>query len=279
MKQLVMKLKIFVPVLLIILVANACKKSSAPANKVKSASITLKATSVKPAYKNTAAGAGISFPVKNGTLEISSAWVNFGNVNLQENTGNDGEGQYNGGSTSTSDNESSSQTADSSNIVLPGPYALNVATDTITLSQVQVFPGTFKKVDLTFMVKNDTVFKGNSIVIKGQFKATSGATFPFMLESKFAKQIELKLAKGITVSANSKVSIAIVFSLNKWLSTIDLTQAVQTNGVILIDTTHNQAILNTFESALSGANQGIELNEEHGTSVADSSSSSDSSSD
>ena len=266
MKNLIIKLKFPVLVLFIILGANACKKSGVPANKVKSASITLKATSVRPAYKSTTVSTGISFPIKSGTLEISSAWINFGNVNLQENTGNDGEGQFNGGSTSTSGNESSTQTSDSSNVILPGPYALNIATDTITLSQVQVFPGTFKKVDLTFMVKNDTGFKGNSIVIKGQFKPTIGATLPFILESKFAKQIELKLTNGITVSANSKVSIAIVFSLNKWLGTIDLTQAVQTSGMILIDNTHNQGTLKTFESVLSSANQGVELNEEHGTS-------------
>lgn len=278
MKNLIIKLKFPVLVLFIILGANACKKSSVPANKVKSASITLKATSVRPTYKSTTVSTGISFPIKSGTLEISSAWVNFGNVNLQENTGNDGEGQFNGGSTSTSGNESSTQTSDSSNVILPGPYALNIATDTITLSQVQVFPGTFKKVDLTFMVKNDTGFKGNSIVIKGQFKPTTGATLPFILESKFAKQIELKLTNGITVSANSKVSIAIVFSLNKWLGTIDLTQAVQTSGIILIDNTHNQGTLKTFESALSSSNQGMELNEEHGTSTA-ADSSSDSSSD
>lgn len=261
MKKLVISLKIVLPAVALIFLVSACNKSSStPPARVKSATVTFKATAKKTAYKSTSAMKGISIPVKGGALGLKEAWINFGHVDIQENTGNDG--QYTGNTGGVDTPSSTTETKDSADIYLPGPYAFNVLSDTITLSNVKVFPGTFKKVNLTFMVKNGSVFNGHSIVIKGSFTPTGGTVVQVELQSKFAQQVELKLAKGITVTANSKVSLSIVFNLNKWLNAIDLTKATKTSGKILIDATHNQGMLKNFEAALS--NQGMEINEDHG---------------
>lgn len=256
MKKIVTSLKIVIPAVALIFFVSSCKKNSTSLPGVKSATVVFKAAAKSTAYKSTKTT--VTIPVKGGNMDLSSAWINFGKVNIQENTGHDGQSTSEG-----TDSESTTETKDSTEIYLPGPYAFNILSDTITLSNVQVYPGTFKKVDLTFIPKTDSVFNGNSIVIKGQFTPTGGVAIPIVLKSKYAHQVELKLAKGITVTANSKVSLAIVFNLNKWLTSIDLTSATQTSGSILIDGTHNYKLLQAFEGALS--NQGMDLNEEHGS--------------
>ena len=263
MKKIGKYLKIMLPVAILMIFVSACQKNAATTSpKVKSASVTLKAAVHKTGYKSTASLQGITFPVKGGKLLLSSAMVSFGHVNIQENTGNDG--QYTGGSTAGGpDNESSKETSDSGNIVIPGPFAYNMSSDTATLGNVKLYPGTFKKVDLTFIPNNSTAFQGNSIVIKGTFQPTTGTAVPFVLQSKFAGQIELKLAKTITVSANSTVSVAIVFNFNNWMGTLNFGTAAITNGTILIDATHNALLLSNFKAALN--QHGADLNEEHGS--------------
>lgn len=261
MKMLVKFLKVVLPVAGIMIYVSACQKNTAP--KVKSATVIFKAAAKKVNNKSTASLSGLSFSVKGGTLTLSSANVSFGNVNIQENTGNDGQGQYTGGSTAEgSDNESSKDSTDLGDIVLPGPFTYDMSTDTATLGKVQLYPGTFKKVDLTFMPNNNNLFAGNSIVIKGTFTPNAGISVPFTLQSKFAGQVELKLTKAITVSTNSKVSVAIVFDFSKWMGNLDFGTATQTAGTILINANHNTGLLSNFKTALS--QQGADLNEEHG---------------
>ncbi len=264
MKKIVKYLKFILPAAAILIFVSSCKKNIATTKLVKSATITLKAAVQKTYYKSIVSLKGITIPVKGGTLALSSAHVSFGNINIQENTGNDG--QYTGGSTAGGpDNESSKEMSDSGDIVLPGPFAYNMSTDTAILGKVKLYPGTFKKVDLTFMPNSNTVFQGNSIVIKGTFTPVSGSSVPFVLQSKFAGQIELNLTKTITVSANSTVSVAIVFDFSKWMGNLDFGTASQTAGTILIDATHNPKLSGNFEAALS--QHGADLNEEHGTST------------
>jgi len=255
MKKIMKYLKIMLPAAILMIFVSACQKNTANTTspKVKSAAVTLKAAVHKTGYKSTATLKGITFPVKGGKLVLSSALVSFGNVNIQENTGHDG--QYTGGS--------SKETSDSGNIVIPGPFAYNMSSDTAILGNVKLYPGTFKKVDLTFIPNNSTAFQGNSIVMKGTFQPATGAAVPFVLQSKFAGQIELKLAKTITVSANSTVSVAIVFNFNNWMGTLDFAAAAKTSGTILIDATHNAALLGNFKAALT--QHGADLNEEHGS--------------
>ena len=262
MKKFVKYLKIMLPVAILMIFVSACKKNAATIKpKVKSASVTLKAAVHKTGYKSTASLKGITFPIKGGTLVLSSAEISFGNVNIQENTGYDG--QYSGGSSAGGpDNGSSKETSDSGDIVIPGPFAYNMSSDTATLGNVKLYPGTFKKVDLTFIPNNSTAFQGNSIVIKGIFKSATGTATPFVLQSKFAGQIELNLTKTITVSANSNVSVAIVFDFSKWMKSLDFGTAIQTAGTILIDANHNTKLAGNFEAALS--QQGADLNEQHG---------------
>jgi hypothetical protein len=259
MKRLVKYLKVILPVAGIMILVSACQKNSA--TKIKSVTATFKAAAQKTSSKSTLNMNNLIIPVKGGSLNLSSALLNFGNVTIQENSGNDG--QNTGGSTADGkDNETSKDKSDSGDIVLAGPFTYNLSSDTVTLGQVQLYPGTFKKVDLSFILNNDTNFQGNSIVLKGTFTPGSGTAIPFILKSKFAGQIELNLTKAITVSANSKVSIAIVFDFSKWMTNLDFGTATQTAGTIIIDVNHNTVLSNSFESALS--QQGAELDEEHG---------------
>jgi len=160
------------------------------------------------------------------------------------------------------DNETGKESADSSDVVLPGPFTYQLSSDTVTLGKVQFYPGTFKKVDLTFIPNNNTLFAGNSIVIKGTFTPNAGISVPFTLQSKFTGQVELKLTKAITVSTNSNVTAAVVFDFSKWMGNMDFATATQTAGNILIDANHNTGLLSNFKTALS--QQGADLNEEHG---------------
>ena len=246
----------------LLLVMNACNKSST--QKVKSSSLTMKAITHLT-------GTGLaSIPVTGGVLDISSAFVNIVNLSIEENSGNDVQnqsGSQNEGGDSGIDNDSINEggegidndsinegggEADSSNVFLTGPYALDITTGQAAIAQVSIYPGTFKKVNFLFQTSTATEFYGNSIVIKGLYTPTSGSPVPFTIESVYSKHVQLPIANGgITVTANSQVSIAIVFDINAWLSNLDYANALIANGKILINSTNNSSLLSAFETNLS----------------------------
>lgn len=225
----------------------ACTPGGVAPNK--SSNLVMKATGIPTSTATSGRIASV-----NG-ISLTSAMVNIATLRIEENSGNDvqqgGTNNSNDGKDSN-DGTSGSEGSEQEDILLPGPYAMNINDGVATLDQISVYPGTFKKVNFDFQVNSDTPFNGNSISIEGNFTAQDGTIIPFAIKSKFSKQIQLPLANGgITVASNSTAAITIVFDINSWLNGIDFSSAVSTNGVVIIDDNNNQSFLNTFEDNLS----------------------------
>ncbi len=217
---------------------TSCKKDNAG---VKSVLLT-----VKTAVAKTATSTGLEIPLLNGSLSVASANVNIANVKIEENSGE--ENQQGENNTGGNDNEGNSSEADSGDIALPGPFALEISAGTSSLGQVNVYPGTFKKVNFEFLTSTNDPFNGNTIVISGNYLKADGTTIPFLLQSNFAEQVQLLIANGgIVAVANSTQNILIQFDLNAWLN-IDFASAQVTNNQILIDASNNNGLLNAFNT-------------------------------
>ena len=160
-------------------------------------------------------------------LNITSAVINISNLHIKEDSGND-------------------------DVILQGPYTKEINNGIVSFDQVDLFPGTYKKVDLTFKTSESTIFNGHSIIINGYYLPAGGSTIPFTLISDFTKQIQLPLVNnGVTVSENNMVSISIIFDANVWLSVLDFADANIINEEIAIDNNNNTFLLNAFEANLS----------------------------
>ena len=160
-------------------------------------------------------------------LNITSAFINISDLHIKEDSGND-------------------------DVILQGPHTIEISNGIATFEQVDMFTGTYKKVDLTFQTSDSTTLNGHSIIITGYCITAGGGTIPFTINSDFTKQIQLPLINdGVTVSENSTVSISIVFDANAWLSVLDFAGAHITNGIITIDNNNNISLLNAFEANLS----------------------------
>ena len=95
------------------------------------------------------------------------------------------------------------------------------------------------------------LFGGNSIIVNGTYHKSDGSVLPVILKSDFNKQIQLPLADGgITVTANSSVTVSIVLDIPSWLNSLDLSSAVVSNNEILIDKINNKELLQLFETNL-----------------------------
>jgi hypothetical protein len=227
---------------------NGCKKSTAPATK--SSVLTVKATSFK-------SGTSLApIPVTGGVLNLSTSIVNIGNMRIEENSGNDGEqvGENGGGGGNEGggENEGGGSESDSSDVYLTGPFGLDISSGLASIGQVNVYPGTFKKVNFSFQTSSVAGFDGNSIVITGQYANTSGVSIPFTIKSVYSQRIQSPIANGgVTVASNSSVDISIVFDLTAWLSNLDFANAQITNGSILINANTNVNLLTAFETKLS----------------------------
>jgi hypothetical protein len=128
---------------------------------------------------------------------------------------------------------------------------LDVIDGKLTIGQVSVYPGTFKKVDFTFLINNDVAFGGNSIIVSGSYQKTDGTVFHVILNSDFNQQVQLPLANGGTiVAANSTVALSIVLDIPAWINCLNLSSAVVSNNEILIDKTNNPDLLKLFEANL-----------------------------
>nr|HPR59238.1 hypothetical protein [Bacteroidales bacterium] len=164
------------------------------------------------------------------------------------------QGDYNDGgddSTTDTDNEADGEMDD---VILPGPYMLDVLNGSLSIDQVAVYPGTFKKVDFKFLLSDEAGFEGNSIVVKGSYQKPDGVAVPVTLRSDFSQQVQLPIANGgITVAANSTITLTIVLDIQTWINNIDLAGAILTNNEIIIDKTVNADLLTLFESNLASA--------------------------
>ncbi len=185
-------------------------------------------------------------PVTGGDLNIQTAMINVARFRIEENSGFDGEqqGEHNDGNKGGPDNEQDAQ-----DIIMTGPYSLDISNNEAFIDSVAVYPGTFRKVDITFAT---SPFNGKSIVITGKFTPTGSAAIPFELKSEFSKEIQTQIAgNGITVGSNTSVPIVVTFNLAEWFGNVNFQTAQMVNGAILIDNAHNTNLLSAFESNLS----------------------------
>ena len=224
---------------------TSCKKDNAG---VKSVLLTVKSTVAKKV-----SGTGLEIPLLNGSLSVTSASVNIANVKIEENSGDENQqGENNTGGNdkkgNSSDKKGSSSEADSGDIALPGPFALEISAGTSSLGQINMYPGTFRKVNFQFQTSTNNPFNGNTIVISGNYKKTDGTIIPFIMQSNFSEEVQLLIANGgIVAAANTSQNILIQFNLNEWLN-LDFAGAQVTNNQILINSANNISLLNAFNA-------------------------------
>lgn len=195
-------------------------------------------------------------PVTGGNLDIQSAMINIDQFKIEENSGFDVEQQsdHNDGDQGGVDNEAGGNDTngpDAADIVVTGPFALDISNGEMLIDSVAVYPGTFRKVDFTFTINTAPPFNGKAILLSGVFTPNTGAAIPFTLKSEFNKTIQSKIAgNGITVTNNATVPVKVIFDLASWFNTLDFSGAQLSNGEIIIDSTNNAALLTAFEANL-----------------------------
>jgi hypothetical protein len=229
-----------------ILLASGCAKDNAKTSKMTIGFSTIRSSILK------STGSKGSLSAVNG-FTLNSVKISIADLAIEENSGNDVEqqGDHNDGNGDNENNNKEDSNAENDDVSLPGPYVLNVIDGKITIDQVDVYPGTFKKVDFTFLINKEAGFGGNSIIVKGSYQKKDGTVLPVVLKSSFNQQVQLPLANGgVIVAANSTVSLTIVLDIPSWLNNIDLSSAFVSNNEILIDKTNNQELLKLFEANL-----------------------------
>lgn len=187
-----------------------------------------------------------------GEISLQTAVVEIQNLQIEENSGNDNQGDHQDGNKDDekdSGKEGSSKENDGGDIVLAGPYVLDITNGTASIDQVDAQPGTYKKVDFDIIAGTEN--GGNSIYLTGDYTSTAGVATPFTLTSNFEANMQLPLVNGITVNSGSTVSVSIVFDVAGWLSGVDFENATVTNGKIEISQTQNSTLYDTFISAVS----------------------------
>lgn len=232
-------------------IVSGCAKENS--NTSKSSTLALNLSTVKGAALNNAGTKGTTA----GAFTLSSSRISISGLVIEENSGNDVEQQGNhndGGNDGGKDMENNTAIeagVENSDVTLPGPYVLEVVNGTMSIDQVAVYPGTFKKVDFNFNISNEAAFGGNSIVIKGSYQKPDGTSVPVTLKSDFSRQVQLPVANGgITVTANSTITLTVVLDIQSWINNLDLSGAILTNNEIIIDKNVNADLLKLFEANL-----------------------------
>ncbi len=239
----------FIATLLIISIS--CKKSNtAPTSKLAVSISTVKNLVTTKGYSTTISG-----------IVLNSVKISIADLVIEENSGNDVEqqGNSNDGGGDNENNKKEGTGSEASDILLAGPFVLEVIDGNESIGDVDVFPGTFKKVDFTFLPDNGLEFSGNSLIIKCGYTDANGIVIPVTIKSAFDQKVQLPLANGgVTVASNNKVSLKIVLDIQTWINDINLSSALVTNGAILIDNTNNVELLKLFNTSLASK---IEVNE------------------
>ena len=234
MKQILQRM-LYLTILVTIVFMLSCSNSPVTASREKSSMILLKASS-----KQLSTSTPSEIPVPGGVLTVSSALLNIGEFEIEENSGFEHEGK-------NKDDE-----GESDEIVVKGPFAIDISSGEAFIDSVAVFPGTFKKVELEFALNTSSPFDGKSIVMQGDFNPTNGVAVPFTLKSGFKREIEGGLAgDGITVPENATVPVVVTFDLAGFFENVDFGNAAVVNGEIVIDGTNNSTLLAAFEANLS----------------------------
>lgn len=253
MKTMKIRLSILILVISVMLVISCGKKitTNPQNNAIKNSSIVLKVSSVKVNQKT-------NIPVIGGEIELQSAMVNIDNFSIQENSGNDVENvsndnEDNNGSDkeNNNENEGGNENNGGSDIIISGPFSLDIAAGEVLIDTVSVYPGTYKKVDATININQTDTYNGKSIIIDGNFINSDNSIVPFTLKSDFVNMLKFLLANGgITVNENTVAEIIVNFDISTWFANTEFGKATITNNEILIDNQNNTEILTVFENNL-----------------------------
>lgn len=234
-----------------------CNKNSSPSTTeplAKSVIVLMKASAVKTT------GTDLSdIPVGSGVLNIVQALIHINDIEIEENFSHrdEQEGEHDD---DDEDNESENENDDQDEIILKGPFTLNISSGKAFIDSVNVYPGTFTKVELEFSTAKKQPFNGASILISGIFNRNDEQSIPFLLALAFDDEIEATLESGgLTVEAKSTVSVTILFDLINWFAGMDFSVAQISEDKIIIDNQHNNNLLSLFENNL---NQNIEVEKE-----------------
>lgn len=236
-------------IVIAVFLATGCAKDNSLLTKSSTLAVSL--STLKSTSLTTSGSKGIT--VGTNGFTVNSVKISIANLTIEENSGNDIEqqGNHNDGGNDAESNSKEGSTGENGDVLLPGPYVLDVIDGKLTIDQVDVYPGTFKKVDFTFLVNNEAGFGGNSIMVIGSYQKTDGTVLPVVLRSDFNQQVQLQLANGgVIVAANSTVALSIVLDIPTWLNSLDMSTALLLNNEILIDKTNNPELLRLFESNL-----------------------------
>jgi len=254
--------------LLALAVLAACSGGGGSAGSAgRSAALTFTATVLDPGLPTDP----LVVPLANGQLELSAARFHVGHIELEvhrhglrtpehdlrsddddDDDHDDDHGGDDDGPDGDNDHGGDDQDDDDriDEVELPGPFSFDLASGPFVLDQVSVFPGTFDRVDFRYVTNGEAPFDGASIVLEGSFVTDQGST-PFTLRSAIVGRSRVAIAGGgITVTENSIVPVELAFDLAAMVGGLDVANAVVDGGEILIDATHNVALLAAFEAGL-----------------------------
>ncbi len=229
--------------MLLILVTYCGKNPSASTSLQKNSVVLMKA---KAKLHSTSSMSDI--PVPGGSVNVQFALLNIEKYRIEENSGveNEQQGQHEDNDSGGSDNEQ-----EAPDIAVTGPFSIDISNGETFIDSVAVYPGTFKKVDFTFMLNSAPPFDGKTIVISGEFIPVNGTAIPMTIKSTFAQEIQIRIAGGgITVAANSTVPVVVTFDLTGMFNNVDFGSAQVSNGEIIVDNVSNTALLAAFEANL-----------------------------
>ena len=252
----------------------ACSGSGGKTGRQRSSMVTV-AAMPGPAPTVPAPPSG-TIAVIGGTVTLQSASFSIQRVHIEEEMETEGEhGEHQGGEEQGGEEQGgghhegneheggehgNENENDEEDVVLEGPFAIDIASGGAVLQSAAVFPGTFRRAEIELHLEGGTPFDGDSIEIQGQFQPTGGGgAVPFTLRSHLVRELEVPIANGsVTVASNSTVSFTVTFDLAAMFAHLDLHSAVVEGGAIAIDDSHNTAMLAAFEHDLEEALEGCE---------------------
>lgn len=119
------------------------------------------------------------------------------------------------------------------------------------LGSISIPDGTYEEVELKIVLKNSST-NAYPLTLKGAYTDASGRTTP--VEFYFNEELELEVeAENVVVESNNYIGL-INFELNRLISQVsstDFSDAVKTDGKIIISSTSNVHIYNKIKSSLS----------------------------
>lgn len=184
-------------------------------------------------------------------VSLTSAIVQIQNLVIEENTGNNSQSNMENNTDSNLPDGAAesvkSTEKDDGNIMLSGPYVLDVLSGNALIDNVSLQPGNYKQVNFSFVPNKANA---HSIVITGNFNK-NGVLIPFTITSDITNSIQLPLSGiGLTITTGTTSSLSIVFDVNAWIKNLDFSTATITNNSINISSTENQPLYTVFISAL-----------------------------